>query len=143
MSYNSDLILDDLLQKVRQAPSKSLDSISREMGVSRRTLENVLSLSSRKRFKKIQGEILLAIVRSSVLAHPSLTIKELAFSLGYTSPRTFARVIRRVCGMSPVELRASVAERSSSGMQLGVSGERGSHSHDTKISLTSPPIRSG
>lgn len=126
MSYNSNLLLDDLLQKVKKAPSKSLDSISREMRVSRRTLENVLFLSSKKRFKRIQGEILLAIVRNSVLAHPSLTIKELAFSLGYTSPRTFSRVIRRVCGMSPVELRASVAEQSYSGTQLRVPSERSS-----------------
>jgi len=126
MSYESALLLDKLLQKVRQAPSKTLDSISREMRVSRRTLESILLSSSRKPFKKVQGEILLAIVRSSVLEHPCLTIKELAFSLGYNSTRTFARVIRRVCGMSPSELRSSVAERSCSGMQFGVSGERSS-----------------
>jgi AraC-like DNA-binding protein len=139
MSYNSNLILDNLLQKVRQAPSRSLDSISREMRVSRRTLENVLFLSSRKRFKKIQGEILLAIVQNTVLAHPSLTIKELAFSLGYASPRTFARAIKRVCGMSPVELRTSIAQRTCSTTQLEISSERSSHSRGIKIHQSLPP----
>lgn len=111
MTYDHNLLLSDFVQRLRQAPSKSLGCLSREMGVSRRTLENLLIHGSRKRFKEIQGEILLAVVRRSVLRNRSLTMKELSFSLGYNSPRTFTRQIRRACGMSPVELRASIAEQ--------------------------------
>jgi AraC-like DNA-binding protein len=123
VSYDHNLILDDFLERVRQAPARSLLAISREMKVSCRTLEYVLFSSARKRFKEIQGEILVAVVRTEIVRDHSLTIKELSFSLGFKSPRTFARAIRRSCGMSPIELRTSMADAIMSCAVLAPSNE--------------------
>jgi AraC-like DNA-binding protein len=110
MGYEPHLLLSNLLTKLSESPSKSLKSISGDMGVSSRTIQNVLKLSSNS-FKHMQREVLLNVVRDQILQHPTITIKELSFGLGYKSPRTFARSVRSASGMSPLALRSNLANR--------------------------------
>jgi AraC-like DNA-binding protein len=127
MVYDRDLLLSDFLQRLKQDPAKSLKSLSREMGVSARTLQNLSLLASGRCFKELQRETLLAIVRGHLLRQPTLSIKELSFCLGYNSPRAFARSVRRASGMSPISLRASVTK------QLCTAEMR-------PLSVTDPPV---
>ncbi|PYU00230.1 MAG: hypothetical protein DMG38_09025 [Acidobacteria bacterium] len=106
MSDKQTLLLNAVLRRLDRAPSGLLKDLSREMGVSRRTLQKVVSTAKGKTFREVREEMLVEQVKSLLESHPTRAIKELAFELGYKSPRSFARAIKRVCGSSPAELRS-------------------------------------
>lgn len=109
MSYDRSLLFSDFARRLQHTPSKSLDRLSREMGVGRRTLQNALAKFSGKRFKDFQRDVLLFVIRDHLSRQPTLTVKEMAYCVGYPSPRSFTRAIKKACGMSPLELRSSLA----------------------------------
>ena len=88
-----------------------LCELSRELHVSRRTIENALAAAAGKKFRELREEALIAKVQSILVVTPALEIKELADRAGYRSPQAFARAVRRVCGVSPKELRARIAKQ--------------------------------
>jgi len=90
-------------------PSISLQELSKELGVSRRTMQRAVIDVKGKRFRDLQDELLLARVESLLMAAPCLAIKELCFQVGFQSPRSFARAVRSACGLSPEQLRAHIA----------------------------------
>jgi AraC-like DNA-binding protein len=83
--------------------------LSKELGISRRTIQCVVIAVKGKRFRDLREEIFLARVESLLMATPGLAIKELSFQAGYSSTRSFARAVRRACGRSPEQLRAHIA----------------------------------
>jgi AraC-like DNA-binding protein len=52
--------------------------------------------------------MLVERVKNLLEYHPTQTIKEVSSELGYKSPRSFARAIKRVCGSSPAKLRSQI-----------------------------------
>lgn len=109
MSYDHRLLYERMYLSLHRNPSISLRDLCRELGVGRRTLQCAVIAVKGKRFRDLRGELLLAKVANLLIATPGLSIKELSFQVGYQSPRSFARAIRRVCGLSPEQLRAHIA----------------------------------
>ena len=109
MSYDHELLYLRVSLSVQRKPNSSLRELSRELHVSRRTIQSVVISLTGKTFRAIQEEVLLARVQTILLATPGVTIKELARDVGYRSPRSFARAVRRACGVSPEQLRARIA----------------------------------
>lgn len=109
MSYDHGLLHLRVFLSLQRKPNSSLKELSRELQVSRRTIQNAVNAVAGKKFADVRDEVLLARVESLLASAPSILIKEIASKVGYRSPRAFARAIRRACGASPEQLRTSVA----------------------------------
>ncbi len=90
-------------------PTLSVTTVSRQVGISPRTLHTVVSSG---------GETFAAMVRrrrlerAAVLladAGPALTVTDIAASVGFDGPSSFSRAFRRQFGRSPTELRRATA----------------------------------
>lgn len=110
MSYERTLLSDAVLAHLRRLPMVRLDDLSRELRVSRRTIEKTVEALTGKTFREMRKEILIERLTGILQSHPSLAIKEISFELGYKSPRSFARAVKRLCDSSPQELRLLVAK---------------------------------
>lgn len=90
MYYDHRLLCERVYRGLRCNPNTSLKNISQELGVSRRTIQNVLIAVTGKKFRELQKETLFAKVQTILAARPDVTIKELASEVGYDSPRSLA-----------------------------------------------------
>lgn len=109
MSYDPTLLFQRISNCLYRNPSLSLEELSRELGVSRRTIQNTVIAASGKKFRDLREDLLLAKFQCALVTEPATTIKQLSSEIGYGSPRSFARAIRRACGVSPEQLRARLA----------------------------------
>ena len=91
-------------------PCCSLGELSRELRVSRRTIQNAVDAVTGKKFRDLRDELLLAKIKNLLASAPNSTIRKLSLKAGYRSPRAFARAVRRTCGVSPQQLRSLIAE---------------------------------
>ena len=110
MSYDPRILFHSISRCLQQNPSISLATLSQELQLSRRTIQKTVVVASGKNFRDLREEALVARVKNLFISEPTLAIKAISFSLGYESPRSFARAIRRACGFSPEELRSVAAE---------------------------------
>jgi len=70
----------------------------------------IVTTQAGKSFSALREELLVEMVSQLFASEPGLAIKEVSFTVGFCSPRSFARAVRRACGLSPKELRFSVAQ---------------------------------
>ncbi len=108
MSHKHQLLLNAVFHQLSRAPSCQLGDLSRELCVSRRTIEIAVSITTGKTFRDVREEMLVERVKSLLESRPTRAIKEVSFDLGYKSPRSFSRAIKRACGCSPAQLRSRI-----------------------------------
>ena len=108
MSYDCRLLCERVSLSLHRNPSFSLGKLSRELHASQRTIEKAIIAATGKTFRHLREEIMVERVRSAFTSDPTRPIKGLASDLGYKSPRSFARAIKRACGSSPEELRSRI-----------------------------------
>jgi AraC-like DNA-binding protein len=108
VSYDHRLLVEEISLALYRNPCCSLESLSRDLQVSRRTIQKVVVATVGKSLRQLREEIVIARLRSLLMAKPTSAIKELSFAVGYRSPRSFARAIRRTCGTSPEQLRSRI-----------------------------------
>lgn len=106
MSYN--LSLNAILVCLRRSPCALLADLSLELRVSRRTIENTVRAATGKTFRSLRDEILVERIRGILVSHPAMSIKEVSFAVGFKSPSSFSRTIKRICGTCPEDLRSRV-----------------------------------
>jgi sulfate adenylyltransferase len=83
----------------------ALDEVSRTVGAERHTIETIVRSVTGQNFRELQRRLLLE--RSNALLQQGKMIKEVAFELGFGTPQSFHRFIRRASGKTPVSLRKS------------------------------------
>jgi AraC-like DNA-binding protein len=105
MSYDQGLLFEAILLSLRRRPSALLRDLSRELQVSERTIQKVVSLATGKTFRDLRDGLLLEHARNLLVSQLPCTIKEVSVGLGYQSPSAFARAIKRASGFSPQQLR--------------------------------------
>src|ERR1700751_4088052 len=110
MSYDHRLLFGEISRHLHINPCCTLAALSTQLHVSRRTIQQALIINSGKNLRQFREEILIARLRNLLLARPTSAIKELSFDLGYKSPRSFARAIRRASGTSPEQLRCRISQ---------------------------------
>lgn len=116
MSYDPRLLFAQICVRLDQTPGSSLLALSREFHVAARTIQNVVATMTGRTFNSFKDDILVARLSRLFTTRPASSIKEMSFDLGYKSSRSFARAVRRACGVSPAELREQVvAEAASQG----------------------------
>jgi AraC-like DNA-binding protein len=111
VSYDHGLLHLKVSLSLQRKPNSSLGELSRELHVSRRTIQNAVISATGKSFRELQKETLLTRVQSILLARPSVAIKELSDDVGYRSPRSFARAVRHACGISLEQLRTRIVRK--------------------------------
>jgi AraC-like DNA-binding protein len=109
VSYSYSLLCEEIFRRVHKNPHGSIGRLSRELGVSRRTIQCVLKTKTGKTFRVVREEILMLNVKQLLLSQPGLAIKEVSFAAGFTSPRSFGRTVKRASGLCPEELRSLLA----------------------------------
>jgi len=89
-------------------PGLTADAVAGTIGVSKRTLHRVLAAEG-----QTFGALLIA-TRAEAAAqmlrsrrHDRLTMAEIGYRAGFVDPSHFARVLRRVVGATPAQIRAS------------------------------------
>jgi transcriptional regulator GlxA family with amidase domain len=112
MSYERRLLFQMISSYLHKNPSSSLEDLARSIHVGSRTIENTVNVATGQSFRDLRKQIMLLKVQSMFVSEPALAIKEVSFAMGYQSARSFARAIKRVCGITPNQLRAKVAGES-------------------------------
>ena len=106
MAYSRHQLFDEIDRQIRKTPRKSLYSLARELGVHRKTIRNVTWEFKAKSFHEYQKELLLQRAIDLILdERGNLSLKQIAFTLGYRSPAAFSRFIKVETGRSPSEIR--------------------------------------
>src|SRR6266568_4380352 len=90
-------------------PCCSLGELSRELRVSRRTIQNAVDAITGRKFRDLRDELLVVKIKSLLGSAPNITISQVSLEAGFKSPRSFARAVRRASGVSPQQLRTLIA----------------------------------
>jgi AraC-like DNA-binding protein len=109
MSYDPRILFEQISADLNENPRKTLDELSQTLHVSKRTIKKTVRLSTGGNFRRFREEILLEKVKGFFAGQPGAAIKVLSIDLGFKSPSSFARAIRRATGSCPGELRTFVA----------------------------------
>lgn len=108
MSYDHESLLRRIFLHMMREPCISVQSISKELQVSRRTIQSVIRRGAKKSYSDLRREILVVKTIELFSVQACLAIKQVSFAVGFASPRSFARAIRKATGMSPEDLRSRV-----------------------------------
>lgn len=82
--------------------------IAFKLHMSKRTLQRKLSIEKQS-FLTLLTSVRLMLAKQK-LAITSISITEITYQLGYSSPSTFARAFKKHTGLSPVEFRAQLVQ---------------------------------
>lgn len=105
MSY--DLVsLSQMVQgALIKTPRSRLSRLAQSLNVDRHTIERAVRTTTGKSFRQLQKEAVLAKSLELLKGEPTLSIKEIAFRVGFESPQGFHRFVKRACGRTPVAIR--------------------------------------
>ena len=84
----------------------SLDDIARRVASSRRQLQRAYSEVGHTTFREHLTKVRMERA-AELLAHSGLTVREVAFRVGYRQPAQFAKAFRRHHGVSPSDFRGA------------------------------------
>ena len=97
----SALVRSHLINLPEQTPTSA--PIARSLGISERTLRRRLEQEGTS-FRQLQQDTLLGSARN--LLALGLTVETTAQRLGYADASSFRRALKRICGITPSDLRA-------------------------------------
>jgi transcriptional regulator GlxA family with amidase domain len=109
MSYEHRLLFQMISSHLHEYPSCSLQELARKIGVGSRTIETAINAATGRSFRDLRQQMMMLRAKDILISQPASAIKEVSFAMGYKSARSFARAIKRACGISPNQLRARVA----------------------------------
>jgi len=109
MSYDPRLLFEQISMSLNENPRKTLEELAQSLHVSKRTIKNTVRLSTGGNFRHYREEVLMERVKGFFALQPEAAIKVLSIDLGFKSPSSFARAVRRASGACPGELRTCVA----------------------------------
>ena len=105
MAYDLTGLYGRVSKEMRRNPYSQLHYLSRYLGVGRHTIEKSVKAATGTSFREHRTKVLLEHARSRLEQNPNLSIKEIAFSIGFRSQRSFCRFIKATAGCSPKVLR--------------------------------------
>lgn len=105
MAYVYRPIFDKIEAMLSAAPWVSLGDLTRQIRVSRHTLEAVVRQAAGKGFREYKKELLLKRALDLLVCQGELSQKQIAAMLGYGSGRAFARFVKGATERSPGDIR--------------------------------------
>jgi AraC-like DNA-binding protein len=109
MSYDPRALFEQIAACLKENPRKTLEELSQNLHVSKRTIKKTVRLATGGNFRSYREEVLMDRVKGFFAVQPEVAIKVLSIDLGFKSPSSFARAVRRASGSCPGELRTVVA----------------------------------
>jgi AraC-like DNA-binding protein len=109
MAYDHVVLFNSVCAALQRTPLIRLSELSCQLKIERHTIEKVVRAESGQSFRVLRKRMLFDAARHLLELGPNCSIKEIAFSLGYRSPRSFARFIRGVSAQTPSALQRSHA----------------------------------
>ena len=106
MAYDLTRLYQTVRSHLWFNPDLQLDELSQLVRVERHTVEKAVRLATGKTFREMKKDILFRLAIQRLHDDPSLSIKEVAFKLGYCSQGSFCRFVKAMAGCSPMQLRA-------------------------------------
>jgi AraC-like DNA-binding protein len=89
-------------------PGATIQQTACACGASRQTIDRALKVCVGQPFRSLRDEYRFRAIAALVAERPPLLVKEIAFALGFSTARSFARWTRRVDGRAPRELRQAL-----------------------------------
>jgi|SRR5215470_7704005 len=108
MSYDPRLLFEQIAACLKDNPRKTLEQLSQSLRVSKRTIKKTVRLVTGRNFRSYREGVLMDRVKGFFAVKPGVAIKVLSIDLGFKSPSSFARAVRRASGSCPGELRTVV-----------------------------------
>lgn len=105
-SYNHKALFRKIQERVSQQPLASLSGVANYLGAERHTLERVIRSQTGMCFRTWRSQLILERAQTLLQDPANLSIKEIAFTLGYQSPQAFARFFRISAKCSPTTFRS-------------------------------------
>src|SRR5207248_9029272 len=102
-------LFEQIAASLKQNPRKTLEELSQSLRVSKRTIKKTVRLATGGNFRSYREGVLMDRVKGFFAVQPGVAIKVLSIELGFKSPSSFARAVRRASGSCPGELRTVVA----------------------------------
>ena len=111
MTYNPNLVVQSALTVIVALPARSLAAVAAECAVSRQTLDRAFRRCGLGSTSHIRNEAIHTRMAALMTAHPPKSIKEISGALGFATPRSFARWLKREDGIVPCALRDDLCRR--------------------------------
>jgi len=112
MSYDPRIpriLFEQIAASLTENPRKTLEELSQSLRVSKRTIKKTVRTVTGGTFRSYREKVLMDRVKGFFAVQPGVAIKVLSIDLGFKSPSSFARAVRRASGSCPGELRTVVA----------------------------------
>ncbi|HKW62684.1 MAG TPA: helix-turn-helix domain-containing protein [Candidatus Acidoferrum sp.] len=108
MSYDPRVLFEQISASLNENPRETLEQLSQSLCVSKRTIKKTVRLATGGNFRRYREGVLMDRVKGFFAMQPGVAIKVLSIELGFKSPSSFARAVRRASGSCPAELRTVV-----------------------------------
>jgi AraC-like DNA-binding protein len=110
MAYDRPALVNIALRLLRENPNTTLRQLSSRLGVDRHTLERAFLLVTGDPLRRHKRQAKLNQVCDLLSEGIHLSIKEVAFRVGFSSQAAFARFVRESTGQTPLMLRSRLRE---------------------------------
>lgn len=108
MAYQPKLLSRLIESRLTSCPQLSLRELALELHVDRHTLQRALRNTRGVIFRELKTHGLARRAATILWTTPDRSIKEIAFSLGFKSTRSFSRFVKQELGATPTAIRLKV-----------------------------------
>jgi AraC-like DNA-binding protein len=111
MAYDARLVVQVAAAALVAAPARRLGAVAAACGVSRHTLVRACLKCGAGSARDLRDAVLHRRMHALMTAAPPKTIKEISDALGFSTPQSFARWLKRADGVVPQSLRGELCRR--------------------------------
>jgi len=122
MAYEFTTLITIAVRHLSRAPATRLGPLAVVCGVSRHTLGRALRTETAMSYRQFQRQRLSARVDHLLQEMRPRSIKEIAFALGFATPQSFAKWLKRTTGCTPIVWRRKLV---ADAQKADVVGSRG------------------
>jgi len=105
VTYPADVLAERVKRRLEETPAVCLATLASEYGVSCRTVRRALTAQLGISFRGLQAQSLRVHVDRLRRGDGVRSLKEVAYALGYRSPKAFSRRMKTITGDVPRGVR--------------------------------------
>jgi AraC-like DNA-binding protein len=116
ITLKSNFVVEKILTEIKQHPEESLtlEDASRLVGKSMSSISHIFSDLLHTSFKQTLIEIKMEKAEEYMMSDPNLSIREIAFKLGYEDPYYFSRLYKKHRKVPPSKFRTELLNNKAS-----------------------------